>query len=496
MGPRISSTITETRRLIVLFVLAEISACTPAPISSAQTDTSPVIKVESPEVVLPIRVIHEMKIEAWDWVGPDGESQHGPYMYSREVTGLSAKSMHIFDDGVEVKIQHFSVEKADGWVERDNIGHHLNYSCAPRGIWRGQDAGAGDAWYHTYLVTYVPPPSPTGSCHRISVTVDRKGSRVFAPIQYCNTNDPLSDALKQTPLGNKLVAYADSKGSGDLPLTLQAVQFRGPSNTARINLSAELPANLLTRRWDRDGTHLVTSIAILGLVFDKNRTLVARFSDTACAPGEEGYNGPLPSSANFMESSERILIPSGYSTQLDIAPGDYDLEFLLTDGEKFGRADVSLAVDDFSSRALSMSGIALCKRYHKPSPDERGPTRAPQYVPLMFDGQEFTPAGNMHFKKGEQLMTYVEIYGSELRAPAAPKFYLEMKVTDEKTNELKIGTGIRRVDSPLRPDHSAIPVVWDMEVAKLPPGAYRLEVRASDSAGHKTPWRTASFAVE
>ena len=38
------------------------------------------------------------------------------------------------------------------------------------------------------------------------------------------------------------------------------------------------------------------------------------------------------------------------------------------------------------SATLSMGGIALCKRYHKTSPDERGPTRAPQYVPLIFEG--------------------------------------------------------------------------------------------------------------
>jgi hypothetical protein len=92
-------------------------------------------------------------------------------------------------------------------------------------------------------------------------------------------------------------------------------------------------------------------------------------------------------------------------------------------------------------------------------------------------------------------MTYVEIYGTELRAHTAPKLFMEMKVFDEKTGELKIGTGLRPVDSPVRPDYPAIPVVWEMEVAKLPPGNYRLEVQASDSAGHKTPWRATSFEV-
>ncbi len=499
MGLRISSTIAGTWKLIVLFVLAEVSACTLAPISSAQTDNPAVIKVESREVILPIQVIQEKK-STGVVVGSNGEAQLGWVLHYKEVTGLSAKSVHIFDDGVEATIEHFSLEKGEGWEVRDNIGDHVNYSCTPRCIWVGPDVTNKTTTFrdsnpNTYLVTYVPLPSPAGSCHRISIKVDHRQSTVFAPLQYCNTNDPLSDPLQQTDLGNKLAAYADSKGSGDLPLALEVVPFLGPStSTPRINLSAALPANQLRRHWD--GIHLITSIAVLGLVFDRNGALVTRFSDTACAPSGEGYDGPLPVPAAALEGFEQVAIPGGYETQVNLSPGDYRFEFLLTDGEKIGRASASLTVDDFSAAALSLSGIALCKRYHKPGPDEKGPTRAPQYVPLAFKGMEFTPSADTKFKKGEKLFAYLEIYGSQLQAAGAPKFYLEMKVTDEKTNELKFGTGIRPVDSPLRPDHSAIPVVWDMEVAKLPPGAYRLEVQASDSAGHKTPWRTASFAVE
>jgi hypothetical protein len=82
------------------------------------------------------------------------------------------------------------------------------------------------------------------------------------------------------------------------------------------------------------------------------------------------------------------------------------------------------------------------------------------------------------------------------KRPVLQKIYLEMKVTDEKTNELKIGTGARLIDSPVRPENPAIPVVWDMEVAKLPSGAYRLEVQASDSAGNKTSGSEVSFSIE
>lgn len=154
-------------------------------------------------------------------------------------------------------------------------------------------------------------------------------------------------------------------------------------------------------------------------------------------------------------------------------------------------------MDDFKKSALAISGIALCKRYRTPSPDERGPTRAPQYVPLIFKGQEFTPAGDTHFKSGEPLMSYLEIYNnSQAEAAARPKLFLEMKISDLRTGELKVGTGLRPVERGTLSGDSAIPMVWTLAIDELPAGTYRLQAQASDSAGHKTEWRETSFTVE
>jgi hypothetical protein len=61
--------------------------------------------------------------------------------HSKEITGLSARAFHLFEDGVEQKIQHFSLEKGDEWVVRDNVAQHLEFSCTPKGIWGGSDFG-------------------------------------------------------------------------------------------------------------------------------------------------------------------------------------------------------------------------------------------------------------------------------------------------------------------------------------------------------------------
>jgi len=122
--------------------------------------------------------------------------------------------------------------------------------------------------------------------------------------------------------------------------------------------------------------------------------------------------------------------------------------------------------------------------------------RAPQYVPLVSSGLEFTPAGDTHFKKSDRLMTYFEIYEPRLGETGAVKLLFQMRVTDTKTREVKAETGMRAVASGTRLGNPVIPVWEEIAIDKLPPGTYRLEVQASDSAGKSTVWRAASFTVE
>lgn len=483
-----------------------------ATLCSAQATQFPPIRSEPREVVLPVFVVQEREDPKGLLLGPNGEHLHVWIHHVQEVTGLSAKSLAVFEDGVEQRIQHFSVEPQGVWHVKDNIGEHAEDSWTPSGIWSSTDLRrtpeCPGTWYwrafHTYLITYVPPRSPAGSCHRIEVKVAKKHSRVFAPDQYCNQKDPLSDPLNGTPVGNKLLEYANSGGANSIPLAAQLSAFPGNFGRARVDVSAEIPPNLLKHEWK--GTQFLISVALLGLVYDKDHVLSARFSDTLCPPPEcEGrYDGPIPPSnvsvpaiTNAEKCLEPLEVPRSYRTQLELEPGDYQLELVITDGEKFGRAEASVSVDDFRKSELAISGIALGKRYHTPPADERGPTRAPQYVPLIFDGQEFTPAGDTRFKSGEPLMAYLEIYNNPRTDTASPpKIQLEMKVSDSRTGELKVDTGLRPVESATSSANSVIPTVWTLAVEKLPPGTYRLEAQASDSAGHKTGWRETSFTVE
>jgi len=496
-------------RWVLVLALGHFVA-NPRIICAAQDTAPSAIRVETREVVLPVHVIKERKDPKGLLLGPNGQGFHAWIYHTEEVVGLSSKSFRVFEDGVEQQVQHFSIEEINVWNVTDNVGEHVEHAWTPSGIWSTGDErhilqSERSKKPETYLVSYVPGRSPAGSCHRITLRVANKHSKLFAPDQYCNTKNPLSDPIDGKDVGAGLLEYANSQQLSSIPLALQLTSFSGRSGASRINVSVEMPANLLKREWKAN--HLLLSVAVLGLVYDSDHALVARFSDTVCPPPECDiwYEGAIPQNSVFIPQLrdaqrkwEDLAVPTSYRTQLEVAPGDYKVEVVLTDGEKFGRAEDSVRVNDYLKDSLGISGIALCKRYHRPSIDERGPTRAPQNVPLMFDGQEFTPAGDLHFKRGEPLMAYLDIYNnspSETATPA-PKLYLEMKVWDTRTGELKIGTGLRPVESGTPSRNSRIPIVSTLAIEKLPAGTYRIQAEASDSAGHKTEWRETSFIVD
>jgi len=72
----------------------------------------------------------------------------------------------------------------------------------------------------------------------------------------------------------------------------------------------------------------------------------------------------------------------------------------------------------------------------------------------------------------------------------------ELKLTDTKTGEVKVDTGLRSAANWIEPGKSAIHISEQIAVDKLPKGSYRLEVQATDSAGKSTVWRAANFTVQ
>ncbi len=162
------------------------------------------------------------------------------------------------------------------------------------------------------------------------------------------------------------------------------------------------------------------------------------------------------------------------------------------------------------AQSLAVSGIALCKRYFphgllpkEPQLPSDGIRTMPlEMNPLVSEGIEFTPTGDARFKDKDPMAAYFEVYEPQLVSDplqtggANVRVQFEMRVVDAKTGEIKSGTGYRPADAFVNSGSAVIPISEQIAVGGLGHGEYRLQIRAMDSAGNSTDWRSTSFTRE
>ncbi len=487
----------NNNRLVASLLLAGVVFSTLPPIALAQAEGLPSIRVEAQEVVIPVFVLD--KTHSKREVDPYGKETL--MEMDTEITGLSSKDFHVFEDGVEQRVESVAVEPEPVWAVADNVSRHEEYSCTPRGIWACSDVEelkTGPAGLHMYLISYVPASSAEGSCHRIKVNVHHSPrATVYARDQYCSINDFSFDSLNGSKVGKRLEEVADSAQTLKLPMSVQAGSFRGDGGVNRVAVAVEFPWRTLER--ESDGCFLHTTVRLLGLVYKQDRTLATRFSDVACYGTGQTIrfeSGP-PGCGTNKSAYEFMDIPTRYETQIDLPPGDYDLKVAITDGTKFGRVAMPLKVDNYAEDVLGISGVVLCKRFRQPADRSEGQASvAPQYIPLISKGVEFTPAGSTHFRKGDRLIAYFELYQPKLAGTGTSNVHFRLRLTDVKTGDRKKDTGLRSAKSWSQQGNPVIPIAQEIAIEGLPKGIYRLEVLASDSAGSPTASRETMVTVE
>jgi hypothetical protein len=114
----------------------------------------------------------------------------------------------------------------------------------------------------------------------------------------------------------------------------------------------------------------------------------------------------------------------------------------------------------------------------------------------MSRGVQIVPSGSRRFQKTGQCSFYFEIYEPLLAGPNPPAVDFQIRVLDPKTGEAKGDTGKVGAASFVRAGNPTVPIVFSLPLASLPSGAYRVEVKATHSAGPETAIRTAEFEVE
>ena len=414
--------------------------------------------------------------------------------------GLTARDFYLKEDDAPQTIQSVTFERFPEMDVRDNFGQHAERFSVPAGKWSTPDFPGAVETYSRYLyrLAYTPPKSPTGSCHSVKVPVNRPNSFVFARSQYCNVNHAPQDPLLGTEFGKRLEILAGSQEAGKLSVWPQTGSFYAGGNSMRVSVALDFPWDSLKRKWIKGS--LNATIGVMGLVYSQDATLVARFSDFGCcspdAPNFIATNGPH---FDAFPQNEPLLIPARYETQIYLPPGDYDLRIVVSDDSNFGRVSVPLKIESVGANQLAISSVMLCKRFRNAAvaaQEAAAVNLAPQYVPLVTKSVQFTPAGDTRFRKGELLIAYYEVYDPLLTTQPGLAVNTQLKITNSKTGEVPVDTGVKSAAGWMDPGKTTIPIAQQVAVEKLPKGSYRLEVQASDSSGRSTPWRAASFTVE
>lgn len=492
-SPTISGT--EISRRLPAFLAGVMGLCVLIPVALAQNP----IRVQSNQVLVPVVVIDKVRLRR---ELRDGTSFHATLPGEQDaiasgllVHNLTSADFQILDDGKAQPIQNVTEEPSLYWDVRDNRGHHTEYIGPGGGKWSTAEWPLGligdiDAPQH-YVISYIVPDSPEGSCHQIKVRVNRPNVLVRVRSEYCNTEHSASDPAKGTRLGDQLDSDLATAKNNNVDISLLAIALYSHTDVTRVHIAVDWPS-----KSQKHGFGPKTK-GVLGIVFGKDGRLVTRFSDLADREGVSNRpkSTDLP---NVIGDEDR------YETQLSLSPGEYNLRIAVSDGQSFGRAEIPLTVDAFDPKELAISSVSLCKRIDDVSASGHASVlpgawtaRLPgNYVPLVSDGVEFKPTANTRFKKGETLYIYFQVYEPLLAGPTSATAQIKVRVVDLKTGE---------VDSDSQPISAmpyviagspVIPIGRGIDISKLPRGLYRLEVQAADSAGKNTRWRTVDFAVE
>ncbi len=335
-----------------------------------------------------------------------------------------------------------------------------------------------------YVLGYTPPVEDGDStCHTIKVKVSRGGSVVRSRTGYCNVKSV--DFLSGKPIEKELETRAASQGGGSGAASMQAPFFYTSPNVARVDVSMEIPSELVT--FTKEKGKFRSTVNVLGIAYKQDGSVGARFSDEVKLDLE-----------NKKEVEQWKEKPLHYETQFEVASGSYQLKVVFSaGGASFGKAEAPLVVDPYDGKHFGISGIALSKEAHSISELDlnRDAALIEDHKPLVSGSMEITPSGSTHFKKTDPTIMYAEVYEPLLLTDKIPTVAVAMRILDRKTGVQKHDSGLLRLDKTVRPGIEVIPIGLSFSTAALTPGSYKIELRALDSDG-KSSVRSVDFDVE
>jgi VWFA-related protein len=328
-----------------------------------------------------------------------------------------------------------------------------------------------------YVLSYTPADSPEGSCHTLKVKVGRGGTNVRARSGYCN--EKIANPLAGKPLEKQLEAHAGAAEAGSIHGAVETPYFYTAPNVARVNLAMEIPADSLQFNKDKGKYH--ANVNVLGIAYNPDGTVGARFSDTVNFDFEKD------------EMKEFVKTPYHYENQFDAAPGNYKLAVVLSaGGDAFGKFESPLQIDAYDGKKLTLGGLALTNTVQAIGQISTGLDAAllEDRTPLMVQGMQIIPSGTNRFRKTDNVVLYSEVYEPLLASEKPPIVGVGFRLVNRVTEKEAFSSGPIRCDSFIQKGNPVVAVGLKVPVKDIPEGSYRLIFEAVDNAGNRAPNRT------
>jgi len=323
-----------------------------------------------------------------------------------------------------------------------------------------------------------------GSCHTLKVKVNRGGSNVRFRTGYCKVRP--QDLLAGTVEGRDLETRASGELKGNVTATAGTSYFYSSPNIARVHVVMEIPSNSLHFEKVKGKQH--AEVNVLGIAYRPDGGVAARFSDTV--------NVDLDGKDEVKDFQKA---PFHYEKQFDIGAGTYNLRLAFSSGnETFGKLDSPLSVLPYDGTKIAVSSVALSNNLVKVADLNAAfdSEILQDNKPLLVRGMQIFPSATNHFKKTDTAAAYIEVYDPLLSGEKPPQIGLEYRIVDKKTGENKLDVGVTDTKDQIKPGNPTVPIGVRLPLETLPPGSYRVDLRAQDSLGNTTGFHTADFELE
>jgi hypothetical protein len=217
---------------------------------------------------------------------------------------------------------------------------------------------------------------------------------------------------------------------------------------------------------------------LVGVALRPEGGVTARFSDSVDLAFD-----------NQQQADEFVRKPYHYENQFSLASGQYTFRISIgAAGNTFGSVEAPLNIAPWAASEFALGSIALSREIY--SADSASASEVPLLEgrsSLAVNGKRFVPSGSDRFDRAGPIYFYTEIYDPSLVNPSPSVHVIQYRILDGKTGEVKADSGLGNIESFVHAGSPVIPFALSLPLAQLPPGAYRLEVTASRTAGPERP---------